>query len=620
VAIVVVLGSIGVGRAPSPPPDASTSAGPAGPSVAVIDPAECALSQSPTTDEPPLPQLGDGPFDPADLSPAWLRVCMTEPVLRGDEIAAFCNWSLDRQRVEDVEAFGANGQPQTVSIGATGAISIGRDTGPEGYRSYATPRSPTIRETSSADGSVGAARFELVDASVDPAGSPAIEPPVARGTVRWQCGPPPAPRAGLSAGQISLHLDAPIGQDLAFEATCRWISRPAGPEVASLDAVRPDTHGGVDIGISIEPVPARPERTRATLSVTNGTDGGEYRSGSSVTVAAFVRSGAAGTVRLSRLTAAEELAGRIGPGLAQIDGTVTWTCQPSAAPGDSMPPDDFADEPTDGLATLTVDPAVVPLIRGRVACYLGEGDPQAVPVSALTGVFEVAGGGRLVLSADAGDVLIGLIGPDGAPAGEYRGQATRFADDALGPVRIEIDDFAWLPTDPRYVPLGGALAPRTLELTLDVGCDIASARIPGLSVGTMEVHLASGLDRSWAVPAVCRWEASDGGPRVVSVKNLGPIDLDSQGLLVQTVPDLFVIVTDFGTSYGSSALSTIRGQVAADGSSGERIFAKLEPRGRIFNANGRLGGIGGVLEVDGSVRWTCGGPPAELPPAPAPSG
>jgi hypothetical protein len=618
ITVALVAGSTGLGRPSSPPPgttvDASGSPELAGPSVQLIDAAECALTRTPTADDPPVPPFGDGPFDPADVTPAWLKLCLDTPVVRSDELAAFCVWNADRSRVDEVDVFGAVGQPLSVTIRTGGAVLVGFDTGAGGYRAFGTPRSPTIQETAASDGAAGASRFELTDDAVDSAASPVIAPGVARGTVRWQCGPPPAPHAGLAAGQIRLHLDAPIGADLTFDAGCRWVTGPAGPEVASLESSRSVARGGIDVGITIEPLPERPELTGVGLSISVGTDQGAYRSGTSAIVVSFEAGGAGATLRLSRMGADQDMPGRLGPGTDLIDATVTWACQPPVAPGEAIPANEQGDHATDGLATLTFVPAVVPPVRIPVTCYLSGDDPQGVPVVALSGAVDVAGGGRVVLSEQTGDVLIGLISPDGAPAGEYGGQASRSADSALGPVRIEVGDFAWLPTDPRYVPLGGAFGPRSLDLTIEATCDVASARIPRLSVGTMDVHHGSGIDRSWSVPAACRWRAGPNGPQVASAANLGPVVLDDQALIVQAVPEVLVIVDGFGTSYGSSPRSTIEGPLAADGSSGNRTFTSFEPRRRITNVNGRIGGRGGVLIVDGSVRWDCGPPPAVIPP------
>jgi hypothetical protein len=613
IAIAVVMAAAGLGRTVHPPSSSSPPGqvdGSAQPSREAIDPAVCPMTKTPAPDDPPLPQFGDGPFDPADISTAWLRLCLDRPLQRADELAAFCVWNASRTTVVGVEVLGAVGQPFSISIGAT--LTIGRDAADGGYRAYRDPRAPTAWDAA-ADRREGAAQFELGDQAIDPPASPPPLAEVAHGVVRWTCAAPPPPRPGLAAGQVRLHLDAPIGHDLTFDADCRWVTRPTGPEVSSISSTQIVPLGGFGVGIDIESVAARPDQARVTISGSGQDQQGEYRSGNGVIVVSFAPDGSSATLRLSRLSADPDLGFRFGPGMDQIDATVTWTCAPPAAPGAAAPADDGDARRTAGTATLTFDPAVAPPIRGPVTCFLNADDPSNVTLSGLIGTIAV-GGGRVLVKDDGGDIIVGLIGPDGAPAGEYGGQVDRFGDDALGPIRLEIGDLAWLPSDPRYTPMGGANGPRSLELTIDATCDITSARIPGLTVGSMEVRLGSGLDRSWSVPAVCRWVAGPDGPVVTSARNLGSIDLDGQVLGVLAVPEVLVVVADYGTQYGSWTDSTLVGDVAPNGAFGQRTFTAFEPRGRIFNVNGRLGGIGGVLSVDGSIRWTCGAPPATFPP------
>jgi hypothetical protein len=618
VVAVAAIGTFGPGEAPSPSPShpagsgSLESAAAASPRV-VIDAAECALAKAPTPDDPSLPPFGEGAFDPVDISPAWLRICLAGPAARSAEIAAFCVWNDGRSQVTDVEAVPARGDPLSASIDPAGGAMFLHVAGRNEGTNYASSRDPVLVDVAATAPATGAARFDLLEER-PPDREASTAPGSATGTIRWDCGTAPPPRPGVSAGQVRLHLDAPIGQDVAFDVTCGWIARPTGPEVISMTSTRLVHVGAIDLSIDLEPVVSRPDASQLGVGVSDGTNETDYRPATSAIVAAFGPGGSTGTLRVVELTADGDVPPAPGAGIDGVDATAAWTCDPPAIEGPRQPADDRGDTPTRGIATLSFDPAVAPPITGPVICYLNVGDPQSVVVGEMSGSIDVGGGARVTLSDSGGDVLVGLIGADGSPAGEYRGQASQIADDALRPIRLEVGELTWSPKDPRYVPIGGAGGPRTLSLTIVATCDIASARLPGVSIGSMEVHLASGIERSWSVPAVCHWRTAAGGAQVTSAANLGPIDLDGQGLIVQAVPDLFVIVAGFGTSYGSSPRSTIQGDLAADGSSGNRTFTSFEPRRRITNVNGRIGGRGGVLAVDGSVRWDCGPPPAVIPP------
>jgi hypothetical protein len=617
VVVAMAFASLAAIRPPAPSPSGPSGSGPAPsdpPSPKVeIDPTDCTLAKPPTADDPSLPPFGEGPFDPVDISPARLRVCLAAPAAQSAEIAGFCVWNDGRTRVTDVEALPEPRDPMSASIEPGGDAMFLHVAGRNGSTNYTASRDPILVDVEPDAPATGAARFELVaEAPSDPKASTA--PESATGTIRWDCGTAPPPRPGLSAGQVRLHLDAPIGQDVAFDVTCTWVARPTGPEVISMAPRLLTPLGAIDLSIDLEPVAARPDTSQLSVGVSQGTNETDYRPVAPAIVAAFGPGGSTGTLRFIRLTADADAPPPPGADIDGVDATVSWSCDPPAVEGAIQPADDRGEHPTRGIATLTFDPPVAPPITGVVTCYLNADDPQSVPASEISGSLEVGGGARVTLSDSAGDVLIGLIGVDGVPAGEYHGQASEVADDALHPIRIDVGDLSWSPQDPRYIPLGGAGGPRSLHLTITASCDIASAHIPGITVGSMDVHLGSGLDRSWSVPAVCHWRTVGGGGRVTSAANLGPVDLDGQGLIVQAVPEVVVIVDGFGTVYGSSPRSTIRGDVAADGSSGNRTFTSFEPRRPIRNVNGRLGGRGGILAVDGSVRWDCGAPPAVVPP------
>jgi hypothetical protein len=615
--VVVAVGIAGLGRATLPPPsdpppsDASRASDAASPRV-VIDSADCAMSKAPAADDPSLPPFGDGPFDPVDISPAWLRICLTGPVPRSAEVSAFCVWNDGRTRVTDVEALPKPGDPMSASISPDGDAVFLHVAGVPDGTDYVKTSQPILADIEPSAPATGAARLELQEER-PPSSTATTALGTATGTMRWDCGVPPAPRPGRSTGQVRLHLDAPIDRDVTIEVSCSWDTRPTGPEVDSIATGRLAALGALQLGITIEPVLARPDQSQLGLSVSDQTNATDYRPAAPAIVAALGPGGATGTLRFIRMTADGDAPRAPGPRLDGVDATVMWACDAPAVEGPHRPADQRGDHPTRGIATLTFAPPIAPPITGPITCYLNPDDPQSVQAGEISGTIDVGGGARVTLSESAGDVLVGLVGADGTPAGEYHGTASQIADDALHPIRIEVGDLAWSPVDPRYVPLGGAAGPRSLDLTIEASCDIASAHLPGIGVGSMDVRLGSGLDRSWSVPAVCHWRIVDGGPRVTIATNLGPLDLAGQGLIVQAVPELLITVDGFGTSYGSSPRSTIAGSVATDGSSGDRTFTSFEPRRKITNVNGRIGGRGGVVAVDGSIHWDCGAPPAVVP-------
>jgi hypothetical protein len=176
---------------------------------------------------------------------------------------------------------------------------------------------------------------------------------------------------------------------------------------------------------------------------------------------------------------------------------------------------------------------------------------------------------------------------------------------------------AFEPKDQRYVPLGGPAAPGEISVEIDIACDLRQARVPGLTIGRLDLALASGIDRRWSVDATCSWRLRNGVPIVVQAVNAEALTIGDQTFRAYARPDL-ALISQRGARYAGLNASVIEGPVAADGSSGRLTFAGIGPRGRIMNVNDRLGGRDGVLKVDGTLSWTCGAPPNDAPPEAAP--
>jgi hypothetical protein len=119
---------------------------------------------------------------------------------------------------------------------------------------------------------------------------------------------------------------------------------------------------------------------------------------------------------------------------------------------------------------------VIGPVDGQITCAIDRSGSY-LRVERVDGTFDVAGG-RLELRSDGGWVLLAVIGADGQPAGEYTGQIREISDDAsLAALMLRVDDLRFEPTDPRYRPLGGPEASRTLGLRLEYTCDL-EAKVP----------------------------------------------------------------------------------------------------------------------------------------------
>jgi len=600
--------------------------------VVTIDPAVCALERQPGPDETSVRGLdggGDGGggdsqgFDPVDWGTGRWRLCLTGPTVLALEGSAWCQWSDGRASVIGVQ--GLDLDDRGAAIAASFSV-------PGGFVSLVRTENGVATTVWSAevaqpldpgpDGRSGATTVSLglVANDHDAVASgttPSPRPGNATGTIRWSCGEPPAQRPGRAEGQITLHLDAPINADWAMPAVCSWVAGQAGPRVEEVTAGLMSL-GDLDLQIALHLNALFPEAQEATLTVLDRGESGEYATSGNNIPYRLAPDAASGVLRLRGLFQQPGAMVSFGGGIDTVSGVATWSCPPPATEGrirdDGGPPLELR---LPGTATITFSPATLEPVRGPVTCLVNGEDPAAVTLVGLDGTIPV-GASAVLLHSDMGNLRLALAGPDGLPAGEYQGSLTESRPDLLGGglgLRAIVD---WGPTDPRYAPIGGAGGSRSLSVEIDVTCDLRPANLAGISFGRMDVALASGVDRAWSVDAACSWRLRNGAAVVVQVVNVGTLEFGGQTFRAYARPD-FYLLTERGTRYGKLNGSTIEGPVAPDGSTGRLTFSAIGPRGRIMNVNNRLGGRGGPLAVDGSLAWTCGVPPAVIPPEAPPA-
>lgn len=619
--LVLVVAGLAALVVSQPPPTVDPLDGPrpAPSRVALIGPGDCALQKQPGAEDT-VP--GPGEMDVGDLGNGRWRLCLMEPISLEIEGSAWCSWNDDRSMVREVAGLQIAAGLEKLDGGVAldrAAVFLSRTPANSDIVSYESSDPSQIIEPADG-GRTGAARFRL-EAFVDPEHPPAVRPPSQAGTLRWTCGPAPAPRPGRSTGQATLRLDAPVGLSWDVPVACSWWSSPAGGILRSFETVTPIPVGDLHVSFRFDPDIANPDIATAGINVSTDVDSGDYQSSGSLISTAQSPDGATGVLRLRHMSVAPESNAKFGPNVNEIGGVIRWSCPPPAVQG---PPDPDVGRPVDplvevpGRAQLDFSPAVVNPLGMAITCALDLNDPGYVRVALIDGRAAL-GGGTVLLHSDAGAVRLALIGGDALPAGEYRGNAFEMGDDVIMPgLYLRVEDLTWDTDDPRYVPLGGAAAPRAVGLRIDYACDISGIELPGMSFGQMDLVLASGINQTWSVASTCSWRLRNGRPMVTEVVNGGLLEVNNEPFRAYATPEILFVVSRFGTRYGELRAATVQGRAAPDGSTGTWTFTGIGPRGRITNINGRLGGRDGPLSVDGSIAWTCGRPPREIPPEPPP--
>jgi hypothetical protein len=449
----------------------------------VIDDATCRIERAPgPADEPPKPRPDDQ-VDLVDLGGGRWRACLTEPVAMEVEGTAQCVWDDDRTAVRDVAGLSADaGGGNRVDSGIDLALrraSVGLSSGPGRFTSYGVQSDrPLI--AAKPDGRSGAAAVMLTWSGSEPEPPRGVRPPSVVGTIRWTCAEPPPGRPGRSTGQVSLRLDAPIGQVRQVAAKCDWITTARGPWLSRVETYPPDlVINDTDVGVSIGLSSLEPD---VGLWVDSHAEGAFYvASGPDNVIPLNVAvNRSSGHVRLRHARIDAGVTVRLAPGVDEVSGTVAWSCPPPRVAGPKGEPDHRPQPPDPelptgpGRATLTFDPAQVGPLEGAITCRLDRTDPGYLRVDGIDGSFRVDGA-EVRLRSDGVQVLLILVGADGSARGEYLGQVTRIGDGAgRGPLLLDVPELTFEPTDPTYVPLGGPDAPRSLALHVDFTCELDS--------------------------------------------------------------------------------------------------------------------------------------------------
>ncbi len=633
---LVALGIVALLRDPAPGPSApggrpgsADATGPAATprlaNVVTIDPSLCALDRQPGPGDTPVRGLDGGAdggggdsqgFDPVDWGTGRWRLCLTGPVPVQLEGSAWCQWSDGRDSVIGLDGLDVQEGSATFHAFASvpgGSVSLLRVAGPA--RATWNAESQPVDPGSS--GRAGAVTFILEPLTGEDQAAPSgssVEPPrPATGTIRWSCGEPPPARPGLATGQITLHLDAPINADWTARARCAWVTGATGTRLEEVSVATELALGDRMVTLSIRPSARFPELIDATVDVRDDHGTGSYSSSGRLIPYRQTDDARTGLVRLRGLVAQPGGGALLGPGVDDASGFASWSCDLPATDGpirdDANPPVELT---VPGTATISFSPAVIEPIQGPVRCQISGEDIGGVALLGIDGTIPV-GAGAVLVHGDQGELRLALAGADGLPAGEYRGPLTEIGSDVLfGDLGLRAT-VEWEPDDPRYVPIGGPAGPRSLSVTATVTCDLRQARIDGLTLGTLDLAIDSGVNRTWSVVAACSWRLRNGVPVVVQAVNAERLVIGDQTFRIFAQQEPFIL-SERGTRYGRLNESTVGGTASPDGSSGTLTFNDFGPRGRITNINDRLGGRDGPLQISGSISWTCGSAPANTPP------
>lgn len=447
------------------------------PTEAVIDPTTCLLAGVPDRPGPRGPGNGEG-VDDADVGTGRWRICLSEPVAVELEGRARCTWSDDRTTVRDVSGLPLADAAGMVIDGGIAldepsvALSLSPNPG-AGVTTFGSRQGELVLDSVAA-GRRGAAsiRLRLSFSSEDP---PVAQAPDRVGTIRWVCGEPPPHRPGRSTGQVALRLDAPIGGTWQVQAMCNWVTTPTGSRLGAVETYPPlIRYKEALIGILVGPNTERPDRVDVALWVDRTIAGDSYQPGETQIVVRQARDGSTGLVRLRHLEIDPSSEVRIADDVTDVSGVVSWTCPPPPVPGplDDGGPAGEEPELRPGRARIMFTPEVGPPAEGPITCVIDRSNAPTLAVRELRGSIP-AFGGRYELFSNGPRVVLGLVGPDGQPAGEYVGDALRFSDDPTKPdLALVVSPIEFEPTDPRYVPLGGPDGPRSLRLEIDYSCPV----------------------------------------------------------------------------------------------------------------------------------------------------
>jgi hypothetical protein len=216
-------------------------------------------------------------------------------------------------------------------------------------------------------------------------------------------------------------------------------------------------------------------RTDASLWVDDHKNGAIYF-GRQILVVGQSADGASGTLRIASLERDAGDAVELVPGGAPA-ALVSWRCNEPLAPGDELePPVKPGYVVRSGTASLELRPDLLGPAQGEVTCVTIE-DVDPPIVSGVYGIVSFDGG-HAILRIDSSTVLVGIVRQDGQYEGEYFGEV-HSRNDYLGPDPgfVDAPSAEFLPTDPAYLPLGGADGPRAIGVRVEFTCGPVEAQL-----------------------------------------------------------------------------------------------------------------------------------------------
>jgi hypothetical protein len=647
VAGLVVIGGLAAATIGSTSPHAPSGSFDPGASLAAIDvdPAACPLGPA----EAPEPSASRAAFDDAgsillvestagqdpDEGTGRVRLCVdgAEPL----DLAGGCGWSVDRSAVNRIggsverPASGPAFVALDLAPGGVSDLVVGLSPAPEPVGQYRAIGPARVGVDTASGASAGLVRFADLPFQVNaaPVALPADQPPSISGSVRWSCGPAPAPVPGLAVGRMSIRLDQPVGKQVDVAATCHWKAGRAQAAVTAIEMAAPPVRadGGRAWSLLIDRLGDPPLATDPAVSIYLSTpNGGDSYAAAGfgdvipVEIAPQARRGRLRFRDLS-LSADNRLATLDGTeGTRTLAGTVTWSCDEPLAGPEPVPvgvPPIVPPTTRPGNATLTIGDVIADPLDVAISCRIHDDlAGGGIQVDAADGTFAL-GDETVRMLVGSGSFVLFRTGADGQVLGEYS------TDEGEGPALVgageppssQMMTLHFRPFDPAYTPFGGPQGPRDPTASVSVDCRDPNAQPsrPDQAIG--EIHLRlDGIDGAdWSGRAICTWDLSAGRKSVVAVTTdpTFPIPAGNQRLMVVGLPQpqLTVGSTGGAVTYfvGNDSHVTV-GELADDHASGRTTFTNLI-HARLVDGHLRLGGLDGPDAISGTVDWSCG-PPA----------
>jgi hypothetical protein len=417
-----------------------------------------------------------------------LRLCVDglDPI----DISIACAWSVDRSIVKRIGGGVVRPGGGQASVGMElpgghiGEIGIEITATPESIGQYRSIGTARVGMEAGPGVTTAVIRFTELPFVVGQAGNPPVpadQPATISGTMRWSCDAAPAPLPGVALGRITVHLDRPVGRQVAVDATCQWASTPTGPVVSAVAM----TSTPIDAGAGRTWSAGLDSLDNATapgvwiyLSTPDGGDNYGPDTFGAVIVAGKAPANREGRIRfhglvLSPDTGLQTLDGT--EGTRRLSGIVTWACDPPLAPPAAIPPGVpavLAPATRPGVVTIGLGGVLDAPIEVPVTCVVYDpGDGSGIHLDHVEGRFAIGEESVTAMVAD-GSVVLFRTAPDGRILGEY--SAASGAGPVIGPINdVPFSQALALhfgPVDPLYAPFGGEAGLLDVTATLVVDC------------------------------------------------------------------------------------------------------------------------------------------------------